>query len=112
MFLGQVLACLDFISTDPRSAKAPDVPLGVLTSANRDIWADLRHYLIDHLGNGNIFKKIDSALYCLTFDDMQGDDTELVAHNFLHGDGKNRSDLHVCSSSLIFLFQYSHVKEF
>ncbi|CAG0893972.1 unnamed protein product, partial [Darwinula stevensoni] len=86
----KVLACLDFISTDPRSAKAPDIPLGILTSANRDIWADLRQYLVGHLGNGDTFKKIDSALYCLTFDDMQGDDPELVFHNFLHGDGKNR----------------------
>ena len=43
--------------------------IGVLTGADRDVWADARQHLVEELGNGEALGKIDSALYAISLDD-------------------------------------------
>lgn len=71
------------------AAPVPDFPLGVLTSENRDVWADLRHKL-EAAGNAENLRSVDSALFCLCLDDKTMKDHNHTSHNMLHGDGCNR----------------------
>ncbi|XP_036971126.1 carnitine O-palmitoyltransferase 2, mitochondrial [Acanthopagrus latus] len=68
---------------------APALPLGVLTSENRDVWAGLRERLVA-AGNTEDLRIVDSALFCLCLDDENMKDHIHISHNMLHGDGCNR----------------------
>ena len=48
--------------------------IGVLTHADRDTWAKLRHHLDATLGNGESLRKLDSALFAICLDDWTHDD--------------------------------------
>ena len=63
-----------------------DHPLGVLTSENRDKWAND----LEKLGNQEALHLIDSSIYCIDLDDLSSDDPDKLLTNFLHGDPKNR----------------------
>ncbi|XP_030289901.1 carnitine O-palmitoyltransferase 2, mitochondrial [Sparus aurata] len=67
----------------------PALPLGVLTSENRDVWAGLRERLVA-AGNAEDLRIVDSALFCLCLDDENMKDHIHISHNMLHGDGCNR----------------------
>ncbi|XP_075874185.1 carnitine O-palmitoyltransferase 2, mitochondrial-like [Nelusetta ayraudi] len=71
------------------AAPVPDFPLGVLTSENRDVWADLRDKL-EAAGNAENLRSVDSALFCLCLDDTSMRSGVPISHNMLHGDGCNR----------------------
>ncbi|XP_017471616.1 PREDICTED: carnitine O-palmitoyltransferase 2, mitochondrial isoform X2 [Rhagoletis zephyria] len=85
------------LNLDKQAGPSP-VPIGVLTSINRDEWATVRQHLIENLGAENkrlIETEVDSALFCLCFDTP--DDPVYNEENFvpllkhlLAGDGKNR----------------------
>lgn len=67
-----------------------DLPLGVLTTENRDVWANARKH-IKSLNNERFFEKIDSALFNLILDDtVLGKNEKDITRFFLHSDGKNR----------------------
>lgn len=69
-----------------------EIPLGVLTSENRDEWAKVRDYMITkHPENSEFFKKIDSALFNIVLDDdvINGNRLKMIRH-YLHSNGKNR----------------------
>lgn len=78
---------LKYILSD--SAPVPSFPVGVLTSENRDVWADLREKLVA-AGNAENIRTVDSALFCLCLDDENMKDHVHISHNMLHGDGCNR----------------------
>lgn len=78
---------LKYILSD--ETPAPASPIGVLTSENRDVWANLREKLVAN-GNGALLQTIDSALFCLCLDDETMRDHIHISHNMLHGDGCNR----------------------
>lgn len=78
---------LQHILNDP--APPPSLPVGVLTSENRDVWADLRQQL-EAAGNAEQLRVVDSALFCLSLDDEDMKDHIHTSHNMLHGDGCNR----------------------
>lgn len=82
------MACLDYILKD--NTAASEFPIGVLTTENRDIWAEARRHLID-AGNEKAIKLIDSALFniCLDEEEMNKDPLTMM-EQYLHGDGKNR----------------------
>lgn len=79
---------LKFVLNDKSSSKAPEFPLGVLTSENRDTWAAVREHLID-THNESALDTIDSALFVLALDDeanYSADDPVPIVQNMLHGD--------------------------
>ncbi|XP_038147650.1 carnitine O-palmitoyltransferase 2, mitochondrial [Cyprinodon tularosa] len=78
---------LKYILSD--ATPAPSLPLGVLTSENRDVWAGLREKLVA-AGNAEALGLVDSALFCLCLDDESMRDHIHISHNMLHGDGCNR----------------------
>lgn len=71
------------------NSKEPEFSLGCLTSENRDVWADVRAKL-ESLGNKDALNAIDSALYCISLDDLESNDPDVLSANFLHGNSKNR----------------------
>ncbi|XP_044741579.1 carnitine O-palmitoyltransferase 2, mitochondrial [Chrysoperla carnea] len=83
-----ILAKIKNVLDDPRPPNP--LPLGILTTENRNVWATARHLLLK-LGNEKTLRLIDSALFNLVLDDDQilNDNVKLVRH-FLHGNGKNR----------------------
>lgn len=84
----EIASCLNKIFNDktPKS----EHPLGVFTASNRDDWAQYRKRLTK-LRNGDIFRKIDSAVFVLCLDDETiGEDKNALLRMFLHGDGVNR----------------------
>ncbi|XP_045768548.1 carnitine O-palmitoyltransferase 2, mitochondrial [Maniola jurtina] len=66
-----------------------DFPLGVLTTQNRDEWANQRTHL-EETGNKEALHKIDTAIFNLVLDDVCINDNKhkLLAH-YLHTDGSN-----------------------
>ncbi|KAF7657165.1 hypothetical protein LDENG_00030900 [Lucifuga dentata] len=83
----EIQSHLKYILSDP--TPAPDFPVGVLTSENRNVWAGLRDKLIA-AGNGEALRLVDSAVFCLCLDDESMHDHIQISHNMLHGDGSNR----------------------
>ncbi|XP_058808413.1 carnitine O-palmitoyltransferase 2, mitochondrial [Phymastichus coffea] len=70
----------------------PDVanPVGILTAAERDIWASARSHLVQ-IGNNNVLKKIDSAAFVVILDDEPiGTDQKKLLRRYLHGEAENR----------------------
>jgi carnitine O-acetyltransferase len=65
--------------------------IGALTSENRDIWTDAREKLIAaHPNNAQALKEIDAASFVVCLDDAAPVTLEERAHQYWHGDGKNR----------------------
>ncbi len=71
------------------NTKEAEFPLGVLTSENRDVWAEVRSKLVE-LGNETALEKIDTALYCIALDDTTTSDEDVLSRNFLYGNPNNR----------------------
>jgi len=60
--------------------------IGVLTTLDRNKWAQARKQLIDHSeGNMSALEVIDSALFVLVLDDYEPKDIHDAASNMLHG---------------------------
>lgn len=71
------------------AAHAP--PLGVLTSEDRDAWADARDELLGcHEGNEAALRVIESAVLVLNLDEQAPVSRTEVARALWHGDGRNR----------------------
>ncbi|XP_069968492.1 carnitine O-palmitoyltransferase 2, mitochondrial isoform X2 [Bactrocera oleae] len=74
------------------------VPIGTLTSINRDEWANLRKYLTDNIGGENkrlLEREIDAALFCLCLDSNNSpryseENFVPLLKDLLAGDGTNR----------------------
>lgn len=79
---------LKYIIDDP--TPPPNFPVAVLTSENRDTWANMRHALEAIPGNEEVLRLIDSAVFVLCLDDHDVNSISDVTRTFLHGDGKNR----------------------
>ncbi|XP_012277606.1 carnitine O-palmitoyltransferase 2, mitochondrial [Orussus abietinus] len=79
---------LKFILEDTRPEN--QCPLGTLTTSERDQWAMNRYHLTE-IGNQDILRKIDSAVFLLCLDDeVIGKDYNKMFRLFLHGNGINR----------------------
>ncbi|XP_054835962.1 carnitine O-palmitoyltransferase 2, mitochondrial isoform X2 [Eublepharis macularius] len=83
----EIQAHLKYILSDISSV--PTFPLACLTTENRDTWASLRQELLDN-GNEQALRKVDSAIFCLCFDDSPIEDLIQLSHTMLHGNGINR----------------------
>lgn len=68
-------------------------PVGVLTTENRDVWADARKHL-ESLGNSEVLDLIDSSLFNLCLDEVRlGKDRIKTVKQFLHSNGVNRFEI-------------------
>ena len=66
-------------------------PVGVMTSQERNQWAEIRDHMIQNPRNQKSFAEIDSALFVLGLDDdVLGEDPVKVTRAFLHSNGANR----------------------
>eukprot|EP01119_Soliformovum_irregulare_P016454 TRINITY_DN4758_c0_g1_i1.p1 TRINITY_DN4758_c0_g1~~TRINITY_DN4758_c0_g1_i1.p1 ORF type:complete len:660 (-),score=192.99 TRINITY_DN4758_c0_g1_i1:59-2038(-) len=74
-------------------AKTPKGTLGIMTTENRDKWAETRRQLLldDPEGkNKTSLHLLDSALFVLALDDESPKDLDEASRQFLHGNGFNR----------------------
>ncbi|CAL1275003.1 unnamed protein product [Larinioides sclopetarius] len=79
---------INYILSD--SQAPPSHPVSVLTTENRDVWADARSRL-EKLGNAEQLKLIDSAIFVLALDEETlGTDLIKSGHHMLHGPVHNR----------------------
>ena len=66
-------------------------PVGVMTSQERNTWAEIREHMCQNDRNKQTLEEIDSALYVLGLDDEElGEEPNDVTRAFLHSDGANR----------------------
>jgi carnitine O-palmitoyltransferase 2 len=67
-----------------------EYPVGVLTTENRNTWAEARRHL-ESIGNADVFSLIDSGIFMLCFDDVEiAGNLHFMLRNFMHSDGCNR----------------------
>ncbi|KHJ36209.1 putative carnitine o-acetyltransferase [Erysiphe necator] len=72
-----------------KAERAPAV--GALTSENRDVWTEVRNMLLNvHPLNAEALKIIESASFVVCLDDSRPVTLEERAHQYWHGDGRNR----------------------
>ncbi|KAL6440997.1 hypothetical protein ACFW04_003402 [Cataglyphis niger] len=84
----EIAACLKAILEDDRPPNKH--PVGVLTTSERDQWAQARSHLVE-TGNMEILKKIDSAIFVMILDDeVIGTEKNKLLRTYLHSDGTNR----------------------
>ncbi|PHH69562.1 hypothetical protein CDD82_7670 [Ophiocordyceps australis] len=80
-----------FRRTYEMAAAKPGPPLGILTSQNRDVWADARQMLLQAAPNNPAaLEAIESASFLVCLDDAAPVTLEERAHQYWHGDGANR----------------------
>lgn len=68
-----------------------EFPVGVLTTENRDVWANLRKHIMK-VGNGNSLRLIDSALFAISLDEQVFNENQPIPmiKNMLYENGINR----------------------
>ncbi|XP_055636894.1 carnitine O-palmitoyltransferase 2, mitochondrial [Toxorhynchites rutilus septentrionalis] len=68
-----------------------ETPLSLLTTENRDTWAEIRYHLHEN-GNEKALLDVDSALFCICLDNSKIDPDQPIPmiRDFLLGDGTNR----------------------
>ncbi len=65
-------------------------PIGMLTTLERNRWAEAREELISISENERALQKVDGALFCVCLEDLASFDHKTVVSSLLHGDGSNR----------------------
>ncbi|XP_063994759.1 carnitine O-palmitoyltransferase 2, mitochondrial-like isoform X2 [Diachasmimorpha longicaudata] len=84
----EIASCINSILNDPREPNL--CPIGILTTTERNQWAQNRRHLVD-IGNADVFRKIDTATFLLILDDdLVSEDFPVLVRHFLHSDGCNR----------------------
>jgi len=80
---------LDMSSSVLEEAEEPSI--SVLTSANRDKWAAVRTDMMERSAvNRASIREIETALYCLSFEDASPSSKQEVAQLCFAGDGRNK----------------------
>ncbi|KAJ3356447.1 Carnitine O-acetyltransferase mitochondrial [Allomyces javanicus] len=67
-----------------------DLPLGAMTTENRDTWTEVRDKLVKLPGNAERLEKLESALFVVALDDSAPVTRDEVGRALWHGDGRNR----------------------
>lgn len=86
-----IFGCLKYIC----ELKTPpaEFPVGILTTGNRDKWAEWRQHL-ESIGNDKILKLIDGSILNLALDEIDEfsnrERLTNIARQFMHSDGVNR----------------------
>ncbi|PIK40111.1 putative carnitine O-palmitoyltransferase 2, mitochondrial [Apostichopus japonicus] len=85
----EIYAHLKYIYQD--ATPRPEHPVGYLTSEERTTWARLRKHIVDlSENNKQAMDVIDTAAFCLCFDDTAPTDEIELCRAYLYGDGANR----------------------
>lgn len=84
----QLLGAITTILKKPLDQALP--PVGILTSQDRNTWADTRDELISLSNNEAILKDIDSALFVVCLEHEQYKSFDEISKGMLCGTGKNR----------------------
>ncbi|KAF0682313.1 Aste57867_25540 [Aphanomyces stellatus] len=71
------------------TAGSKESPVGVLSSQDRDVWADAHAQLLAD-GNADTLREIESAVFLLCLDDDAPTSRTEVAQALWHGNGRNR----------------------
>lgn len=75
------------------------IPIGALTSDNRDLWADTRERLVAVTPNAKTLEEIESSMIIVCLDDTSPVTRNDISHACWVGDGRNRFyDKHQCES--------------
>lgn len=92
---------LKHVVESSKAQKPAEYPLGILTTEERNKWADIREHLLQ-TNNEAALQTIDTALFCVALDDQGHDLSEYVpiVQNMLHG--KNEG---VINRSVAMLFK-------
>jgi carnitine O-palmitoyltransferase 2 len=77
-------------SSASADADADAPPVGILTTQDRDSWADARQGLESNSTNAATLAAIDEALFIVCLDDSSPESKEDVMSVMLHGDGRDR----------------------
>jgi carnitine O-palmitoyltransferase 2 len=86
----QILANVEGILAQPLTAGGPDAPgMGLMTTMNRDAWANARQKLEASSVNKASLEQIDSALFVVCLEHESPVTPEQVSSTFLMGDGSN-----------------------
>lgn len=64
-------------------------PLGILTSTERNKWAETRKHL-ENIGNSESLRIIDTSLFAVALDEPISEVSKDICKWFLHSDGANR----------------------
>ncbi|PWY97443.1 acyltransferase ChoActase/COT/CPT [Testicularia cyperi] len=80
---------LQKILADSQSSKPAPVPVGALTSDNRDKWTESRKALLA-AGNEQVLERIESSVIVVCLDEIAPRNIETTAWQLWCGDGKNR----------------------
>ncbi|PWN89572.1 putative carnitine O-acetyltransferase mitochondrial precursor [Acaromyces ingoldii] len=91
----EIEAQLEKIVKDPAASKMDTLPVGALSSVDRDTWTDSRQALLNVTGDGGkhnqkMLERIESSVILLCLDDSAPVTTEERGWNVWWGDGKNR----------------------
>lgn len=76
------------------SKEVAEYPIGILTSTERNKWAETRKYL-EKIGNEEVLNKIDTALFVVALDNVIVNKPSDIVRWFLHADGINRYNLKI-----------------
>lgn len=99
-----VLANIKYILNNKDNTAKAEFPVGILTTLDRNSWADARIKL-EESGNKTQLDVIDSALFNVCLDnDNVGNDPVAVTRKFLHSDGANRYIISFISFNFIRVF--------
>ncbi|KAF0702994.1 Aste57867_7714 [Aphanomyces stellatus] len=82
-----ILANIDAILAEPVDKSSLGV--GLLTTLNRDEWANARSRLLQSQINAASIRDIDSALFVVSLEDTSPNSPSQISRTFLHGDGSN-----------------------
>lgn len=87
----QILANIDAILAQPLTVGSAEKPgVGLMTTLNRDTWADARDHLISSSGvNKASLEAIDSALFVVSLEHTSPESKPDLSRTFLTGDGSN-----------------------
>ncbi|KAH3668012.1 hypothetical protein OGAPHI_001766 [Ogataea philodendri] len=86
----ELISKLDAIKTHSDSLPEVKSPIGILTSSNRDIWAENYQELMKNPINRQSLRDIQSASFVLCLDDDLPVTIEEKSRNAWHGNGSNR----------------------
>ncbi|KAE8222022.1 hypothetical protein CF319_g4711 [Tilletia indica] len=82
---------LEEIIADPSASAPKPLPVGALTSGNRDVWTDTRAKLLARgIQNKEALAKVESAVVVLALDSEPAYTLEEAARVLWYGDGQNR----------------------
>lgn len=72
------------------STKRSKYSIGLLTTENRDKWADIRHELCQNTENAQNLEKIESSMFLVCLDENSPVTRENVGRQLWHGNGNDR----------------------